>query len=124
MPLGSDRGLKVTSVPTFSLVIPAYNEEQSIESKIRNVLTADYPRELLDVLVVSDASTDRTNDRARSFATQGVRLIVQEERRDPGVFQVVLRLDEPEGDGIDKQGAPQRDLGGGECCHRGIVVDV
>src|SRR6266567_1042566 len=67
--------------PPITVIIPAYNEEQSIESKIRNVLTADYPHELLDVLVVSDASTDRTNDRARSFATQGVRLIVQEERR-------------------------------------------
>jgi cellulose synthase/poly-beta-1,6-N-acetylglucosamine synthase-like glycosyltransferase len=36
---------------------------------------------LLDVIVVSDASTDGTNDVARRFAAEGVRLIVQETRR-------------------------------------------
>jgi cellulose synthase/poly-beta-1,6-N-acetylglucosamine synthase-like glycosyltransferase len=67
--------------PSVTVIIPAYNEEQSIDAKIRNVLATDYPRGLLDVLVVSDASTDRTNDIARSFEQEGVRLIVQERRR-------------------------------------------
>jgi cellulose synthase/poly-beta-1,6-N-acetylglucosamine synthase-like glycosyltransferase len=65
----------------LTVIIPAYNEEDSIEAKIRNVLAAEYPRELLDIVVVSDASTDRTNEIARSFQAQGVRLIVQETRR-------------------------------------------
>jgi cellulose synthase/poly-beta-1,6-N-acetylglucosamine synthase-like glycosyltransferase len=66
---------------SVTVIIPAYNEEQNIEAKVRNVLASDYPRERLDVLVVSDASTDRTNDIARSFEPEGVRLIVQERRR-------------------------------------------
>ena len=66
---------------SVTVIIPAYNEEQSIGSKIRNVLATNYPRALLDILVVSDASTDGTNDIARSFAQEGVHLIVQERRR-------------------------------------------
>ena len=65
----------------LTVIIPAYNEEDSIEAKIRNVLAADYPPELLDIVVVSDASTDRTDEIVRSFEPQGVRLIVQETRR-------------------------------------------
>lgn len=64
-----------------TVIISAYNEERSLEAKIRNVLATDYPRDRLQVLVVSDASTDRTNDIARSFEHQGVRLIVQPTRR-------------------------------------------
>jgi cellulose synthase/poly-beta-1,6-N-acetylglucosamine synthase-like glycosyltransferase len=65
---------------TVSVIVPAYNEERSLEQKIRNVLGAEYPRSLLEVLVVSDASTDRTNEIARSFREDGVRLLVQETR--------------------------------------------
>jgi cellulose synthase/poly-beta-1,6-N-acetylglucosamine synthase-like glycosyltransferase len=84
--LASRRRTQVSTKPNgapvaVTVIISAYNEERSIEAKIRNVLAADYPRALLDVLVVSDASTDRTNDIARSFAEEGVRLIVQEKRR-------------------------------------------
>jgi cellulose synthase/poly-beta-1,6-N-acetylglucosamine synthase-like glycosyltransferase len=67
-------------VVPVTIVIPAYNEEASLEVKITNVLASDYPRALLDVLVVSDGSTDRTNEIARGFESMGVRLIVQETR--------------------------------------------
>ena len=67
--------------PRVSVIVAAYNEELSIESKIRNLLETDYPREILDILVVSDASTDRTNDIVRGFESEGVRLIVQEQRQ-------------------------------------------
>jgi cellulose synthase/poly-beta-1,6-N-acetylglucosamine synthase-like glycosyltransferase len=79
-PVSAERN-GLPALAPVTVVIPAYNEEQSIETKIRNVLAADYPQALLDVLVVSDASTDRTNDIARSFTEEGVRLIVQERRR-------------------------------------------
>jgi cellulose synthase/poly-beta-1,6-N-acetylglucosamine synthase-like glycosyltransferase len=63
------------------VIVSAYNEERSLDAKLRNVLATDYPRDLLQVLVVSDASTDRTNDIARSFEHDGVTLIVQPTRR-------------------------------------------
>jgi cellulose synthase/poly-beta-1,6-N-acetylglucosamine synthase-like glycosyltransferase len=64
-----------------TVIVSAYNEERSLEAKLRNVLATDYPRARLQVLVVSDASTDRTDDIARSFAPEGVRLIVHPTRR-------------------------------------------
>jgi cellulose synthase/poly-beta-1,6-N-acetylglucosamine synthase-like glycosyltransferase len=67
--------------PAVTVIIPAYNEEAGIGAKIRNTLASDYPRHLLDVVVVSDASTDRTDHIARSFEREGVRLIVQPRRQ-------------------------------------------
>jgi cellulose synthase/poly-beta-1,6-N-acetylglucosamine synthase-like glycosyltransferase len=64
-----------------TIIIPAYNEENVIGTKIRNVLFSNYPRQYLDVIVVSDASSDRTDEIARSFEKDGVRLIVQRTRR-------------------------------------------
>lgn len=62
--------------PSVSLVIPAYNEEKVIEAKIQNVLALDYPPEKLDIVVVSDGSTDRTNAIAACYVGSGrVRLI-------------------------------------------------
>jgi cellulose synthase/poly-beta-1,6-N-acetylglucosamine synthase-like glycosyltransferase len=65
---------------TVTIIVPAYNEEKNIGAKIENVLASDYPREHLDVLVVSDASTDRTNAIVERFSGDGVRLIVQPAR--------------------------------------------
>jgi len=65
---------------TITVIIPAYNEENVIGMKIRNVLSTNYPRQILDVIVVSDGSNDRTDEIARTFAKDGVRLIVQETR--------------------------------------------
>ena len=67
--------------PGVTVIIPAYNEERNIEAKISNVLAADYPTSLLEIIVVSDASTDRTNEIARGFDSSGVSLIEQETRR-------------------------------------------
>jgi cellulose synthase/poly-beta-1,6-N-acetylglucosamine synthase-like glycosyltransferase len=49
-------------LPFLSVIIAAFNEEGVIEAKIRSVLEADYPADRLEVLVGSDASTDRTNE--------------------------------------------------------------
>ena len=48
-----------------SVVIAAHDEEAVIESKLRNVLASDYPAGLVEVIVASDGSSDRTVMRAR-----------------------------------------------------------
>jgi len=48
--------------PSVSIIISAYNEEAVIEEKIRNALALDYPDKLLEIIVSSDGSTDRTNE--------------------------------------------------------------
>jgi hypothetical protein len=55
--------------PSVTMIIAAYNEEDAIAAKIDNSLALDYPAGLLEILVVSDGSTDRTNEIvARDYA--------------------------------------------------------
>jgi cellulose synthase/poly-beta-1,6-N-acetylglucosamine synthase-like glycosyltransferase len=53
-------------LPTVSLIVPAYDEEEVIAAKIANALGLDYPRERLQVIVASDGSADATAERARA----------------------------------------------------------
>ena len=62
-------------LPTVSLIIPAYNEEAVIEAKLENALQLDYPRELLEIVVTSDDSSDATHEIVARYADRGVRLI-------------------------------------------------
>lgn len=48
-------------LPKVSVLVAAHNEEKMIGEKISSVLGGDYPRDKLEILVGSDASTDQTN---------------------------------------------------------------
>ncbi len=61
--------------PLITVIVAAHNEECVIESKIRNLLSSDYPRERVEVLIGSDGSSDNTEDIVRKFAGHGVGLI-------------------------------------------------
>lgn len=60
--------------PTVTVLIPVYNEEGVIADKIANTLALDYPPERLEILVVSDGSTDATESIVRRFEAR-VRLL-------------------------------------------------
>ena len=60
--------------PQISIVIPAYNEENNIGAKLNDILNLDYPKEMMEVVVVSDFSSDDTDNIIRQFSEQGVRL--------------------------------------------------
>ncbi|MBN2070337.1 MAG: glycosyltransferase family 2 protein [Candidatus Krumholzibacteriota bacterium] len=49
-------------LPSVTMIIIAYNEEDTIAAKLENCRKLDYPRGSLDICVVSDGSTDKTND--------------------------------------------------------------
>lgn len=66
--------------PFVTLIISAYNEEAVISRKIENSLQLDYPKDLLEIIVVSDHSNDRTDDIVREYAGQGILLHSQPER--------------------------------------------
>ena len=66
--------------PTVTIIITAYNEERSLAAKLENTLALDYPRELLEIVVASDCSNDRTEQIVREFSARGVRLCRQPER--------------------------------------------
>jgi cellulose synthase/poly-beta-1,6-N-acetylglucosamine synthase-like glycosyltransferase len=59
--------------PTVAVVIAAHNEEMVIERRIQNLLELDYPREKLELVVTSDASTDRTEELAEGAGAHVIR---------------------------------------------------
>lgn len=58
--------------PTVSLVISVYNEEGVIREKIENALALEYPEDRLEIVVVSDGSTDGTDRIVSSFSDRRV----------------------------------------------------
>lgn len=64
--------------PRVSIVVALHNEEAVIEEKIANCRALDYPGELLEVVFVSDGSTDRTEALVREAQDEMVRLVALE----------------------------------------------
>ena len=60
--------LRSPQQPCVSVVVIVRNEEQRLESKMRNLLELDYPPERCQIVAVSDGSTDRTNAILRQYA--------------------------------------------------------
>ena len=81
---GRPRGLTdpdgVSEWPRISISVPAYNEEAQIEGLVASLLALDYPRDRLQILVVSDGSTDRTDEIVLAHAADGIELLRIEER--------------------------------------------
>jgi cellulose synthase/poly-beta-1,6-N-acetylglucosamine synthase-like glycosyltransferase len=67
--------------PSVTITVPVYNALSSIGATLDALLVVDYPREKLQILVISDASTDGTDDLVRRFADRGVELLRLPERR-------------------------------------------
>lgn len=67
--------------PYVSIIIPAYNEERSVIGAISSVITNTYPQDKVEVIVVSDGSTDGTEQQVKDFIAQysisNVRLVTQ-----------------------------------------------
>ena len=47
--------------PTVAIIIPVHNEEKNVLNKLNNLRTLDYPQDKLEIIFVSDGSTDNTN---------------------------------------------------------------
>ncbi len=64
-----------------SVIVSVYNEENVIEEKIDNFLQLDYPNDRLELIIVSDGSTDKTNEIATSYKKENIKVLIQPERR-------------------------------------------
>jgi cellulose synthase/poly-beta-1,6-N-acetylglucosamine synthase-like glycosyltransferase len=61
--------------PSVSIVVPAYNEEAQIRGAIEALIGQDYPADRREILILSDASTDRTDEIVREYEADGVELL-------------------------------------------------
>jgi cellulose synthase/poly-beta-1,6-N-acetylglucosamine synthase-like glycosyltransferase len=64
-----------TQWPLISITIPAHNEARAIAATLEAVLAIDYPVNRRQILVVSDASSDGTDEIVAQFASRGVELL-------------------------------------------------
>jgi glycosyltransferase involved in cell wall biosynthesis len=76
------------ATPRVSFIITAHNEEARLPGKIRNTLGQDYPRDLFEVIVASDCSTDGTDAIAEAYGDR-VRLVRAPRRRGKEAAQQV-----------------------------------
>lgn len=61
---------------TVSVILAVYNGAAFLRSKLDSILSLEYPRELLQILVVSDGSTDASEAIVREYSHRGVELVV------------------------------------------------
>lgn len=66
--------------PYVSIIISAYNEEGTIERKINNCLTLDYPKDKMEILIGSDGSTDTTNTILEKYSKE-IGIFIFKQRR-------------------------------------------
>ncbi len=70
-PVKKDREFR----PTVSVLLAVYNGEDFIRKKLESLFALRYPAHLLDIVVVSDGSTDATDEIVAGFADRRVRLV-------------------------------------------------
>lgn len=61
-------------LPMVSIIVPAYNEEKTIVDTIKSLKAIDYPKRLLEIIILSDGSKDNTSKIVSKYA-DGQRII-------------------------------------------------
>jgi biofilm PGA synthesis N-glycosyltransferase PgaC len=77
--------------PTISILCVAHNEASRIRDRIENLLALDYPRELVEIVIASDASTDGTVEIVQEYAEAGVQVAqFHQHRGKPAVLNELI----------------------------------
>jgi len=78
--------------PRISIQLPVFNEADVIAGTLERILALDYPPDRRQIVVVSDASTDGTNEIVSRFADRGVELLCQPRRQGKTAAENAARL--------------------------------
>ena len=100
--------------PKVSVIIPAYNEEGVITKTIESVLSLDYPKDKLELIVIDDGSTDKTYEIAKKYENKNVKVFTKKNggkasalnfgiKRCSGEFILILDADCFPGKGLLKK---------------------
>jgi len=88
---------RTTSVfqPPVALIISAYNEEDFIATKIRNTLELDYPENKLDIIFITDGSTDNTPDMVKAYNKFTVLHLPERKGKSAAMNRAILTVKQP-----------------------------
>ena len=73
---GAQTAIETAPLPAVSMIIPAHNEERHLPAKLVNLAALQYPKDRLEILFVSDGSTDATNEILRRAADGNITSLV------------------------------------------------
>jgi cellulose synthase/poly-beta-1,6-N-acetylglucosamine synthase-like glycosyltransferase len=71
---------RTNDLPSISIIVAAYNEQERLPAKIANFWEIDYPKEKLEIIFVSDGSTDRTNEYLQLAQSANIRILLLPQR--------------------------------------------
>lgn len=72
----------LSAEPSLSIIIPMHNEEKFIKNKMENIFSQDYPSENIELIIVSDASTDSSESIVEEYTQkENVVLLKSKERK-------------------------------------------
>ncbi len=80
---------KIDKFPKMSIIIPAYNEEVTVASSIKSMLSLNYPD--YEVIVIDDGSSDNTFKEASKYSEKGVKVIRQKNTGKPGAINTGIK---------------------------------
>ncbi|MDP8023867.1 MAG: glycosyltransferase [Nitrososphaeria archaeon] len=106
------KGLKLVRVPKVLVIIPAYNEESTIERVLRGVLSFDYPN---FEVIVADDSTDGTTQKILAFKDPRLKVVHRNDRKGwkAGAVNNALNYADPSSEYtviLDADSIPPQDL--------------
>ena len=78
-------------LPSVSVLIPAFNEEKSIEATMKSILASDYSSKKLEIIIIDNNSTDRTYMLAKKFA--------EDYKKNSGKVEVRVYIEKKKGKG-------------------------
>jgi len=82
------RGQNDDDLLPVTMIVPVYNEEEHLEEKIANVRQTDYPSNKLEVIFVSDGSTDRSNSILETLNESNIKVIYKARGGKPTALNV------------------------------------
>jgi cellulose synthase/poly-beta-1,6-N-acetylglucosamine synthase-like glycosyltransferase len=78
--------------PKISLIIPCYNEAENIERTLNSIISLNYPKDKLEVLVIDDGSKDNTFSVAEKFAKSHKEINIKVYRKENGGKHTALNF--------------------------------
>jgi cellulose synthase/poly-beta-1,6-N-acetylglucosamine synthase-like glycosyltransferase len=74
-------------LPGVSIIVPTFNSESTIDECLRAILELDYPKQLLEVIVIDGGSTDKTTELAKAHPVK----LVYSKLNPPAAYNLVLK---------------------------------